>query len=321
MIKRRVLALLLVAVFTATGCASRRATIERGAYLDWGDCYRLSNGTVELVVAPAVGRVMRYGFVGGENQLWTNPGRSTAATEAAALKWSNHGGDKVWPWPQEWKQEFGRDWPPPAALESTAHAVRVVDQSTLQLTSPPFGAHGMRVTRRIHLADAGSRVTIESRLAAERPVPGEWAAWTVSAVPPPDAVLARLRPGGTWQLMYAAPWRVEAAATNLLTLVPPPDKSAKVGLDADVLAAQRGRVLFVQQLARVARPPSTEVAQVFSSPPATPAGPADAYYELELTAPRGNLGPAQTSQMTVHWTLHRLGDPPSAAEVVGRLAR
>jgi hypothetical protein len=321
MITRRFFALLIIVTFIATGCATPRGTIERTAWLHWEDCYRLSNGTVELVVAPAVGRIMRYGFVGGDNQLWTNPRPPVAATKTAATEWSNHGGDKVWPWPQEWKQELGRDWPPPPALESMPHDVQVIDRRTLQLTSPPFGAHGMRVTRRIHLAPTGSRVTIESSLTADRPTTSEWAVWTVTAIAPSDAVLARLRPGGTWQLMYAAPWRVEAVGENLLKLIPPPDKSAKIGLDADLLAAQRGQVLFVQQLVMTDRPPSTETAQVFSSPPIVSPRPSERYGELEFTAPRVKLGPDTASRLTVHWTLHQVSGSRSIAKIINRCAK
>ena len=42
--------------------------IEKTAWGGWPNCYRLSNGEVELVVTSDVGpRVMRYAFSGGPN--------------------------------------------------------------------------------------------------------------------------------------------------------------------------------------------------------------------------------------------------------------
>ena len=43
-------------------------TIEKTNYHGWANSYRISNGEVEAIVTGDVGpRVMRYGFVGGQN--------------------------------------------------------------------------------------------------------------------------------------------------------------------------------------------------------------------------------------------------------------
>ena len=42
--------------------------VEKISYKGWPNCYRVSNGEVELVVTGDIGpRIMRYGFVGGQN--------------------------------------------------------------------------------------------------------------------------------------------------------------------------------------------------------------------------------------------------------------
>ncbi|PYJ52637.1 MAG: hypothetical protein DME82_16060 [Verrucomicrobia bacterium] len=44
--------------------------LERIPYRGWNTAYRLSNGTVELIVLADVGpRIISYRFIGGENQL------------------------------------------------------------------------------------------------------------------------------------------------------------------------------------------------------------------------------------------------------------
>ena len=41
---------------------------ERTQYGGWPNCYRLSNGTVELIATADVGpRIIRFGFTGGQN--------------------------------------------------------------------------------------------------------------------------------------------------------------------------------------------------------------------------------------------------------------
>ena len=48
--------------------------VDKVAYKGWPNCYRVSNGEVELVVTSDVGpRVMRFGFVGGQNLFKESP--------------------------------------------------------------------------------------------------------------------------------------------------------------------------------------------------------------------------------------------------------
>ena len=55
---------LLFAVSMAIHAAVR---VEKVEYKGWPNCYRVSNGEVELVVTSDVGpRVIRFGFVGGQ---------------------------------------------------------------------------------------------------------------------------------------------------------------------------------------------------------------------------------------------------------------
>ena len=42
--------------------------IEKTSYDGWPNCYRITNGDVELIATSDVGpRIMRYSFVGGKN--------------------------------------------------------------------------------------------------------------------------------------------------------------------------------------------------------------------------------------------------------------
>jgi hypothetical protein len=60
----RSIALLCIGAFTAASAVK----VEKTSYQGWQNCYRVTNGEVELIVTGDIGpRVMRYGFVGGRN--------------------------------------------------------------------------------------------------------------------------------------------------------------------------------------------------------------------------------------------------------------
>src|SRR4051794_19258518 len=182
-----ILAVLSMAVALFAGCRSNArpaarvgpatlpagVSVERVDYRGWPGCFRLTNGTVDVVVVPQVGRVMRYGPVGGPNLLWENPalaGRDPNPSPAADVVWANFGGDKVWPWPQDWAGRTGRQWPPPPEADQAGYDVIVLGDPgtagprTLRMTSAPLRGFDVRVVREITLAPAGTELTIDSRL-------------------------------------------------------------------------------------------------------------------------------------------------------------
>ena len=60
--RRVVIALYLACSWVVASFAS--VAIERVEYKGWTDAVYLSNGEVELVVVPQIGRIMHYGFKG-----------------------------------------------------------------------------------------------------------------------------------------------------------------------------------------------------------------------------------------------------------------
>ena len=119
----RLLALLLTGVVFTASTAIAEVTVKRVTYHGWPECYRLSNGTAELIFVPQIGRIMRFGRVGGPNVLWENPALAGKARPASARakEWVNYGGDKLWPAPQDrWT------WPPDTALDGATHTVAVL---------------------------------------------------------------------------------------------------------------------------------------------------------------------------------------------------
>jgi hypothetical protein len=142
--------------FTLTFClsaqlASQTLKVSKTTYHGWPDSLVLSNGKVEAVIVPAVGRVMQFHFVGEEDVFWENTALQGKPADPAAQEWINFGGDKTWPSPQaDWQKMIGRAWPPPATFDSTP-VQGSSKENVVELISPVDPAYGIRTHRDIEL--------------------------------------------------------------------------------------------------------------------------------------------------------------------------
>src|SRR5271169_2099702 len=81
--------------------------IEKTACHGWPNSYRVSNGTVEAVVTSDVGpRVMRYGFVGGQNLFKEFAGQMGKSGEP---DWQPRGGHRIWMAPEDPVKSYAPD--------------------------------------------------------------------------------------------------------------------------------------------------------------------------------------------------------------------
>lgn len=159
-------------------------TVEKVKYRDWTDCYRLSNGTVEVVVVPKIGRVMRYAYIGKENVLWENP---STKPKPDAVGYRNYGGDKVWPAPQrDW------NWPPDPAIDGSAWQAELIPNG-VRITSPTSKFRKIRFVREITLAAFGTEARFMNRLdnMTDR---HSYAVWQVTPVNDPQYVYLPTEP-------------------------------------------------------------------------------------------------------------------------------
>jgi hypothetical protein len=94
---QRMLLLFLTGMLTLT--ANAAVKVEKAEYKGWPNCYRVSNGEVELVVTTDVGpRVIRFGFVGGQNIFKEYPEQMGKSREE---KFQGRGGSRVWKAPED----------------------------------------------------------------------------------------------------------------------------------------------------------------------------------------------------------------------------
>ncbi|GIV16481.1 MAG: hypothetical protein KatS3mg022_1916 [Armatimonadota bacterium] len=296
--------------------------VERVSYKGWQDCYRLTNGTVELVVVPSIARIMHYGFVGEPNMLWVNP-----ATEGRPVKpgeWPNHGGDKAWVWPQdEWEMRTGRGWPPPSATDQVPHQAEIIAGNVIRLTSPLVAGYGVRIVREIRLEPSGTRVHILTRLEKVREgADFAVAAWVVAQLPVPELLLIRLHSGSAlsdgYKLFSPDPWKaVRRLGADILLPERRTDVAVKLGCDADILAWFKPPYLVVHHspIASLSDFKPGDHAQIFSNSDTLP------YIELEFTSPLKVLRNGESVSLEVTWDLYRISPEKGTPEALAEFLR
>jgi len=94
---RTVLSLISILLFTMNMDAAVK--VENTGYGGWKNCYRVTNGEVEVIVTGDVGpRVIRFGFVGGQNLFKEF---SEQLGKGGEEKFQARGGDRVWKAPED----------------------------------------------------------------------------------------------------------------------------------------------------------------------------------------------------------------------------
>ncbi|NQT94337.1 MAG: hypothetical protein HQ559_16380 [Lentisphaerae bacterium] len=110
--------LLLALLSLAAGCrtpARRSGSIPATQFNGWTNAVRLASSNIEVVIVPAVGRIVSIRTPDGSNLLRLDPAKAgVEIPEDAEKTWFNIGGDWLWPaaqasWKAEsWKEPDGR---------------------------------------------------------------------------------------------------------------------------------------------------------------------------------------------------------------------
>jgi len=170
-------------------------SIAQITYRGWPESYLLSNGIVEVIVVPAIGRVMQLRLAGDSaGTLWENHELDGKVHHAATDEWLNYGGDKCWPAPQStWQQHRDRAWPPPSGFDpATMHAV--VAGGALELSSTIDSSWGIQVVRRIELQASQPVLRVQTEYRKLHGSPVKVAIWTITQMQEPERVCMLLDP-------------------------------------------------------------------------------------------------------------------------------
>ncbi len=215
-------------------------SIRKLTYHGWPNSLLMSNGVAEVVIVPAIGRVMQFRFAGEDSgAFWENRALDGKPADPESKEWVNVGGDKSWPAPQaDWPKMTGREWPPPPAFDAVAVEAKV-DGDAVELASPVCKFFGIRVRRRIELAESKPLLTITTTYEKVQGDPVRVSVWVITQLNEPERVFvqpaAKSRyPEGYNKQTDSLP-RDLKSERGLVSLTRDTAKGTKIGSDGDRL--------------------------------------------------------------------------------------
>lgn len=293
--------------------ARQRVDLEKTEYKGWPNCYRLSNHIIDLIVTTDVGpRIIRFGFVGGENEF--KEYEDMAGKRGGAV-WRIYGGHRLWHAPEAKPRSYCPD-NSPVTLEQHADFVGLVQ--------PIEAITGIQKEMDIRLSSTEAHVEVTHRLRNTNLWAVELAPWALSVMAQGGTAIIPLPPRRSHEESLVptntiALWAYTDMADPrwhwgrkyvMLRQDPQLEKPQKVGVMVqDGWAAYvRAGHLFVKKFNYVegARYPDFGCSvEVFTN--------AD-MLELETLGPLVHLQPGAAVEHVEHWRLFA-GVPPPANDI------
>lgn len=299
---RAILLVLLVALATTNMMATVK--VQKEEYKGWPNCYRVSNGEIELIVTGDVGpRVIRFGFVGGQNLFKEFPEQLGHSGEE---KFQLRGGDRVWKAPEDPVATWAPD-NVPVSIRLTANG--------LVATEPVEPLTNLQKEIEISMAASGTGVTVYHRIRNHSLFTLEFAPWAltmmaqggtaVSGFPPRGkhpANLEATNPLVMWAYTNLADSRWKFTRKYLMLRQDPKNSEAqKLGMfNPDTWAAY---VLNNEVFVKRTTSDRTKTFPDFGCSFETFTN--NDFLEIETLGPMTQLAPGQTVEHVEHWGLYR----------------
>jgi len=282
-------------------------SVEKINFKGWANCYRMSNGEVELVVTGDVGpRVIRYGFVDGQNLFKEFAGEIGKSGEVG---WKLRGGHRLWVAP-----EIEPSSPITYSADNFPVEIRI-DGDTLEATPPLERAAGLQKQMVVKLAARGSGIEMMHRITNRNHWAVDLAAWALSMMAQGGTAITGLPPRGTHPEILAPTnpliiWAFTDLSDKrwqftkkyiMLRQDPKVADPQKIGLmNKDTFGAYYlGEELFVKQ---TKADPAKTYPDLGSSFETFTNGD---FLELETLGPITRLAPGETVEHVERWSLHR----------------
>jgi len=194
---------LLSAVFCLITMAKGAVTVEKIAYHGWPDAYKISNGTVQLIVTASVGpRIIFYGFVDGDNEFHEF---AEQAGKMGGDEFHSYGGHRLWVAPENERTYFPDNTP--IKVVQQGNTVRFIGKVE---TGGPVHSDLQREMD-IELAPTGSKVTITHKISNHGKTATHMAPWALSVMQQNGRAILPLPPKAPWGKEHLLP-------ANLLAL-------------------------------------------------------------------------------------------------------
>ena len=175
-----------VMFFLAAMTASAAVKIEKVACYGWPNCYKISNGTIELLVTADVGpRIIRCAFIGGQNlfkEFTDQLGKS------GEKEWQPRGGHRLWVAPEMVPITYAPD-NKPIKIE--------VRGDVFEATQPVEPETGFQKHMTIRMSATGAAVEVVHRITNTNRKPVEFAPWALTMMATGGTGITGFPPRGT----------------------------------------------------------------------------------------------------------------------------
>jgi hypothetical protein len=300
--RRWLLVSFLIGLFAMT--ANAAVKVEKTEFKGWRNCYRISNGEVELIVTADVGpRVIRFGFIGGQN-LFKEYAEQLGKT--GEEKFQLRGGSRVWKAPEDPIATWAPDNVP---VEITTNATGLVARAPAEPLSM------LQKEIEVSMDRSGTKVTVSNRITNRSLYTLEFSPWVLTMMAQGGMAIAGFPPRGKHPInLEATNPLVMWAYTNLadkrwkftkkyLTLQQDPNNSdaQKLGtFNADTWGAY---LLNGEAFIKRTKSDPTKTYPDFGCSFETFTN--NEFLEIETLGPFTKIAPGQTVQQTEQWGLFR----------------
>lgn len=282
-------------LIAATLMAPVAVKVETTTFGSWTEAVKVSNGTVEIVVVPQIGRVMFYGYTGKKNFLWVNP--NLGPSDQAKPGYDNFGGDKTW-----WAPQSAWNWPPDAAFDGEPYTVELLKDG-VRMVSKVGRLKPLRVTREIRLSDVGTLVKFKNVLenTGEK---FQCAVWQVTQVNDPSEVRMPIEAGRMYsqQMGTKLDPKYHEFLGGVLKIARHPKTSYKFGgwaAKGTISAKTNGEWLVMKsdRNRRAVYPDNNSAQEIYTNPDP------DRYVELEQLSPLISMDRKEIAIQNVEWSI------------------
>jgi hypothetical protein len=283
---------------------SAQVKVTKTEYKGWQNCYRVSNGEVELIVTGDVGpRVIRLGFVGGQNLFKEFAEQLGKSGEE---KFQLRGGSRVWKAPED----------PIATWAPDNVAVEIIPTATgLIARAPVEPLSSLQKEIEVSMAATGTDVTVMHRITNRSLYTLEFSPWTLTMMAPGGVAISGFPPRGKHPINLEATnplvmWAYTNLADKRLTFTrkylllrqdPGISEAEKLGtFNADTWAAYllNGEAFLKRTQADPSKtyPDFGCSFETFTN---------NEFLEIETLGPMTKVPPGKTVEHVEHWSLHR----------------
>ena len=283
---------------------SAEVNVEKTSYKGWQNCYRVSNGQIELIVTGDVGpRVIRLGFVGGQNLFKEFADQMGERGEA---KFQLRGGDRVWKAPED----PVATWAP----DNVAVEIRPTP-SGLIARAPVEPLTSLQKEIEISMSASANEVTVTHRITNRSLFSLEFSAWALTMMAPGGLEIVSFPPRGhhpanleatnpltMWAYTNLADprWKFTRKYLTLRQDAANADPQKLGTFSPDTWAAYLlNREVFIKRATADPSKTYTDFGcslETFTN---------NEFLEIETLSPLTKVAPGKSVENVEHWSLHR----------------